>query len=275
MSRRFSIAAGALIGLSLLSTGSAVSQTATDPAHAAQALPYPTRAIINRYASEKPAVSSSWTERGSLQVPEEPSQESAEAPHVPPPLEAPVSPDPMPTATTSNPILTGNGPDAMPTADALASAPAAKTPDPLPTADKAPVMTVDDGLEAVATGLEETSSINAADSDIGRTRKAGPKSTQLPSKKRLASPNRAGSRSYAETVRSRLASHKPANSNLGGAMVSFAIGADGRLNSARVVRSSGNTKADKAALATVRRAAPFPKPPSGKPSVYAIQIGAR
>ena len=69
MSRRFSIAAGALIGLSLLSMGSAISQTATDPAHAAQALPYPTRAIINRYASEKPSVSSSWTERGSLQVP--------------------------------------------------------------------------------------------------------------------------------------------------------------------------------------------------------------
>jgi periplasmic protein TonB len=275
MSRRLSIAAGVLIGLALLSPGAANSQSATDPAHAAQALPYPTRTIIDRYASEKPAVSSSWIERGSLQVPEEPSQESAKAPHVPPPLEPPASPDPMPTATTSDPILTGNGPDAMPTADALASAPVAKTPDPLPTADKAPVMTADDGPEAAATGPEETSSITAADSDVSRLRKAGPKSTQLPSKKRVATPNQAVPRSYAATVRSRLASHKPANANLGGAMVSFAIGADGRLKSARVVRSSGNTQADKAALATVRRAAPFPKPPSGKPSVYAIQIGAR
>ena len=275
MSRRLSVTAGASIALILLSTGAATSQTAADPSHAAQALPLPTRAIVDRYASETPAVSSSWIKRDRLNVREAPLQEVAKSPHLPTPLEPPTSPDPMPTAATPDPMLTGNTPDAMPTADALDSTPTAETPDPLPTADDAPAMTVDDSLEAVATGLEETSSVNAGDSGVGRTRKAGPKSAQSPSKKRLASPHRAGPRSYAATVRSRLAQHKPAHSNLGGAMVSFAIGADGRLSSARVVRSSGSARADKAALATVKRAAPFPKPPSGKPSVYAIQIGVR
>ena len=265
MSRRLSIRASTLIVLILLSTGSATSQTATDPAHAAQALPYPTRTIIDRYASEKPAVSSSWIERDSLKVPDAPLQDSAKSPPLPTPLEPPTSPNPMPTADS---------------------------PDPMPTAGDVSAIIVDDGLREVATGLEDPGPVNAGDTSVGSKKSAQlpskkrlanasdtgvgrKKSAQLPSKKRFASSHRAGPRSYAETVRSRLAHHKPANSNLGGAMVSFAIGADGGLSSARVVRSSGNTRADKAALATVKRAAPFPKPPSGKPSVYAIQIGVR
>ena len=249
MSRRLSITAGTLIVLVLLSTGSATSQTATDPAHAARALPYPTRAIIDRYASEKPAVSSSWIERDSLKVPEVALQEGAKSPPLPAPLEPPASPDPMPAADSSGPM---------------------------PAADSVSAMIVDDGLREVSTGLEDSGPVNAGDPGVGRKKKeVSQRSAPLPAKKRLATAPRAGPRSYAETVRARLAHHKPANSNLGGAMVSFAIGADGRLSSARVVRSSGNTRADKAALATVKRAAPFPKPPSGKPSVYAIQIGAR
>ena len=79
MSRRLAITAGVMVGLALLSSGAANSQTAPDPAHAAQELPYPTRAIIDRYASGKPAVSSSWTARESLRVPDQPSQEGAES----------------------------------------------------------------------------------------------------------------------------------------------------------------------------------------------------
>ena len=239
MSRRLSVTAGASIALILLSTGAATSQTAADPSHAAQALPHPTRAIIDRYASETPAVSSSWIKRDSLNVREAPLQEVAKSPHLLTPPEPPTSPDPMPNADNVSAII------------------------------------VDDGLSAVATGLEAKGTVNDGDSGVSRKKKGTQKLAHLPSKKRLASSHRAVPRSYAATVRSRLAHHKPANSNLGGAMVSFAIGADGRLSSARVVRSSGNTRADKAALATVKRAAPFPKPPSGKPSVYAIQIGAR
>ena len=275
MRRRLSTTAGVLIGLILLSTASATSQTATDPAHAAKALPYPTRSIIDRYASEKPAVSSTWIERDSLQVPEAPLQEGAKSQPLPTPLEPQASPDRMPTAATPDPMPTGNTPDALPTADALGPTPIAETPDPVPSADNAPAMTVDDGLEAVATLLEDRGPVNEGDPGVNAKKKASQKLVQLPPKKRLASSHKIAPRTYAETVRSRLAQHKPANSNLGGAMVSFAIGANGRVSSARVVRSSGNTQADKAALATVKRAGPFPKPPSGKPSVYAIQIGAR
>ena len=81
-------------------------------------------------------------------------------------------------------------------------------------------------------------------------------------------------KSYAASVWSGLARHKLNSNRRGSTTVSFAIGATGRLRSVRVVRSSGNAKVDRAAIATVRRAAPFPKPPASN-AVYTIQIGTR
>lgn len=45
--------------------------------------------------------------------------------------------------------------------------------------------------------------------------------------------------------------------------VSFVVAANGRASSIRIVRSSGDSKLDAAAVATVKRAAPFPAIPSG------------
>jgi protein TonB len=51
----------------------------------------------------------------------------------------------------------------------------------------------------------------------------------------------------------------------------FSIGENGGLRGMRVGRSSGNTRLDQLALATVRNAAPYPPPPSGVAS-YTIRI---
>lgn len=57
--------------------------------------------------------------------------------------------------------------------------------------------------------------------------------------------------------------------------VSFKISASGGLSSARVARSSGDAKFDGAALNIIRRAAPFPKPPSGAKRSFSITIDSR
>jgi protein TonB len=72
-------------------------------------------------------------------------------------------------------------------------------------------------------------------------------------------------------VWSALARHKPKAGQRGSTTVVFAIGENGALRGLRVGRSSGNTRLDQLALATVRNAAPYPPPPSGGAS-YTIRI---
>lgn len=81
--------------------------------------------------------------------------------------------------------------------------------------------------------------------------------------------------SYRAKVWAALARHKPRLGRPGSATVTFAIGTNGNLRSARVSRSSGNASLDRHALATVRAAAPFPQPPgnlNGGALAYSIQI---
>ena len=76
---------------------------------------------------------------------------------------------------------------------------------------------------------------------------------------------------YAGKVWAALARHKPRAGQNGSASVVFSIGPGGGLGGVRIGRSSGNTKIDQLALATVRSAAPFPPPPSGAAS-FSIRI---
>ena len=81
------------------------------------------------------------------------------------------------------------------------------------------------------------------------------------------------SRSYHRTVWSALARHKPAAGQRGSASVSFGINASGGLAFVRIAQSSGNLRIDQLALATVRRAAPFPAPPTKlRARPYTIRI---
>ena len=71
-------------------------------------------------------------------------------------------------------------------------------------------------------------------------------------------------RDYGEVVWAAIARHKPAGvSARGSAVVAFTLSSDGGLISLSVSRSSGNPGLDRAALAAVRAAAPFPPPPAG------------
>jgi protein TonB len=84
--------------------------------------------------------------------------------------------------------------------------------------------------------------------------------------------NSAGAGSYSAAVRSAIGRNKAAATGRGGATVTFAIGPGGGLRAARISKSSGNSALDQAALASVRRAGPFPPPPAGAKSTYSIQI---
>ncbi|MGB6969640.1 MAG: TonB family protein, partial [Methyloceanibacter sp.] len=80
-------------------------------------------------------------------------------------------------------------------------------------------------------------------------------------------------RAYGAAVRAAIGRHKPrAVGARGKATVTFSIGALGGLRSVGVSRSSGNKQLDQAAIASVRRAAPFPSPPAGSNPTYSLQI---
>jgi colicin import membrane protein len=72
---------------------------------------------------------------------------------------------------------------------------------------------------------------------------------------------------YPEDARSRGAS--------GVAVVAFSIDASGALGGASIRRSSGDAGLDGEAVATVRRASPFPPPPPGAPRAFSIGLNYR
>lgn len=86
-------------------------------------------------------------------------------------------------------------------------------------------------------------------------------------------PRRSGSvGAYSSAVRSAIGRNKATVAGRGSATVTFAIGPGGGLRGAKITKSSGNQALDQAALASVRRAGPFPAPPAGAKSTYSIQI---
>jgi protein TonB len=58
----------------------------------------------------------------------------------------------------------------------------------------------------------------------------------------------------------------------GVAVVSFSIGASGEVAAVAIARSAGDAILDAEALATVRRASPFPTPPAGAPRAYSAPL---
>ena len=79
-----------------------------------------------------------------------------------------------------------------------------------------------------------------------------------------ASASRGSVLSYGARVRAKVARNRPSGrGHRGTARVSFAVSSSGGLSYARLARSCGNSALDQAALAAVRRAAPFGAPPAG------------
>ena len=61
----------------------------------------------------------------------------------------------------------------------------------------------------------------------------------------------------------------------GTATVSFSLDGGGRVTSARLVRSSGISSIDSEVTAMVRRASPFPAPPSGHSESFSVPVSFR
>ena len=68
---------------------------------------------------------------------------------------------------------------------------------------------------------------------------------------------------------------RPRMRTKGRALVAFTVAANGQLQSVKLSKSSGSAKLDQAALKIIRKAAPFPKPPSGAQRSYSIYIESR
>jgi protein TonB len=68
---------------------------------------------------------------------------------------------------------------------------------------------------------------------------------------------------------------KPNVSSRGETVVTFAVSASGGLSQVAVARSSGSAALDRAALAVIRKAAPFRAPPAGAQRQFLIKIKGR
>jgi protein TonB len=76
---------------------------------------------------------------------------------------------------------------------------------------------------------------------------------------------------YAALVRARVAANKPPGTGVrGSAVVRFGVSGSGAVISAGIGKSSGDAGLDRAAVAAVRQASPFPPPPGGRSLSFAV-----
>lgn len=86
----------------------------------------------------------------------------------------------------------------------------------------------------------------------------------------------AAASNYPGKVYSKIARTRQRNAGgRGVAQVRFNVSSSGRAVSVSIARSSGNARIDSAAVAHVKRASPFPKPPPGAQTRYVIPIEFR
>lgn len=116
---------------------------------------------------------------------------------------------------------------------------------------------------------------NKAGAQDGKVTARAASSGKNKSTKSTESGNAAAS-NYPGKVYAKIARTRQRNSGGSGvAHVGFSVSASGQAVGISVSRSSGNARVDSAALAHVKRAAPFPKPPSGAQTRFVIPIEFR
>jgi periplasmic protein TonB len=178
----------------------------------------------------------------------------------------------------------GAGPSASP--DVTAAAPLPPPPPPKPKRNpeietKAPAQKARTAPRPERPSRPEPSKKDQARPAVAQQTQAQPQSRPLgwlpmalaPANKPIAKQpaTKVSGPAYASKVWGALARHKPRAGQRGSATVVFSVGASGALGGVRIGQSSGNSRIDQLALATVRGAAPFPPPPSG-PASFSIRI---
>jgi TonB family protein len=113
-----------------------------------------------------------------------------------------------------------------------------------------------------ADASESIEPVPVASMDGKQERRAKPSMTKSTEKPMVVASLPTSTSSYPAKVRAAIGRAKPKSLGASGvATVYFAIDGSGQLQELRVSRSSGSVVIDQAALATVRKAAPFPQPP--------------
>jgi len=130
----------------------------------------------------------------------------------------------------------------------------------------------------VASGQKVTNSNidNKAGSRQGEDAKEAAPSGHNKSKSRSRATGNAAASNYPGKVRSKIARTRQKNAGgRGVAIVSFKVVSGGQATSVSVSKSSGNSRIDGAAMAHIKRASPFPKPPPGAQTRFVIPIEFR
>jgi protein TonB len=111
-----------------------------------------------------------------------------------------------------------------------------------------------------ASGQKNNKSANAAKKQSNRSTKAG----------------NAAASNYPGKVRSKISRTRQRNAGGRGiARVRFSVSSSGAATGISIARSSGNAKVDRAAVAHIKRASPFAKPPAGAQRQFVIPLEFR
>ena len=117
---------------------------------------------------------------------------------------------------------------------------------------------------------------NKSGSQDGKQKAKAASSGKSKSKSASKNAGNAAASNYPGKIYAKIARTRQKNAGGRGiAHVSFSITSCGQAARVSVARSSGNARIDRAALAHVKRAAPFPKPPAGARTRFVIPIEFR
>lgn len=183
-----------------------------------------------------------------------------------PPVEPPTDPRPSPTDTIEQPVE-DTPQEVVSDTDTQAEPKEAYMGGP-PSSGKLAITPADSGDTGGAAGERGADAAKGAASD---TAASGKETDTLAS-----GPGNAASTNYAGLVMQHLSKvRRPRASSPGSAVVSFTISRNGDLEDIRISQSSRSARFDRDAMMVVRRAVPFPAPPSGVNRSFSVEIEGR
>ncbi len=125
-------------------------------------------------------------------------------------------------------------------------------------------------------GNASQNAVAGASSSASRTATATQSGSNAIAQRTAAQSNAAATANYAGIVLQQIANvRRRRTPESGVAVVAFTIGGNGNLTSISILRSSGNRQVDRFAQQVIRRAAPFPPPPTGGRTHWQVEIEDR
>ena len=198
-----------------------------------------------------------------LTAPEQPTEKAPVATTEQPPTSSTVE---NPTVQQKPPPSQSTASLTPPTSQAPRTPPPATKPQPVATPQRKPAPRGAAHTETQDRRAAHASNANNQAAAPAQTR-AGVSAAEIDAYKSEIVARINAAKHYPEEARSRGAR--------GVAVVSFSISASGALGGASLQRTSGDSTLDGDAVATVRRAAPFPAPPAGATRAFSVALNYR